>query len=158
MPTRRQAIIWTNDGLVTDAYMRHSASMTNVNINTVKIFCVNITRDLMVYYWTWFIVNMESLGYIWNIMVFVYFAWLRLFLANPISRWTDIGSVIELLYKAHDPSKTFRNTHESLCNLLESNTRLVFVNNPTWPMTSNRWAFVYDYNPWVPVLIKQVTW
>ena len=27
-PTRRQAIIWTNDGWVTDAYMRHSASMT----------------------------------------------------------------------------------------------------------------------------------
>ena len=26
-PTRRQAIIWTNDGLVADAYMRHSASM-----------------------------------------------------------------------------------------------------------------------------------
>ena len=27
-PTRRQAIIWTNDGLITDAYMRHSASMS----------------------------------------------------------------------------------------------------------------------------------
>ena len=27
-PTRRQAIIWTNDGKVTDAYMRHSASMS----------------------------------------------------------------------------------------------------------------------------------
>ena len=26
-PARRQAIIWTNDGLFTDAYMRHSASM-----------------------------------------------------------------------------------------------------------------------------------
>ena len=25
-PTRRQAIIWTNDGNFTDAYMRHSAS------------------------------------------------------------------------------------------------------------------------------------
>ena len=25
-PPRRQAIIWTNDGLFTDAYMRHSAS------------------------------------------------------------------------------------------------------------------------------------
>ena len=27
-PARRQAIIWTNDGLFTDAYMRHSASMS----------------------------------------------------------------------------------------------------------------------------------
>ena len=27
-PTRRQAIIWTNDGQITDAYMRHSASMS----------------------------------------------------------------------------------------------------------------------------------
>ena len=27
-PTRRQAIIWTNDGEITDAYMRHSASMS----------------------------------------------------------------------------------------------------------------------------------
>ena len=27
-PSRRQAIIWTNDGLFTDAYMRHSASMS----------------------------------------------------------------------------------------------------------------------------------
>ena len=27
-PTRRQAIIWTNDGWFTDAYMRHSASMS----------------------------------------------------------------------------------------------------------------------------------
>ena len=27
-PTRRQAIVWTNDGLFTDAYMRHSASMS----------------------------------------------------------------------------------------------------------------------------------
>ena len=27
-PTRRQAIIWTNDGKFTDAYMRHSASMS----------------------------------------------------------------------------------------------------------------------------------
>ena len=27
-PTRRQAIIWTNDGKLTDAYMRHSASMS----------------------------------------------------------------------------------------------------------------------------------
>ena len=27
-PTRRQAIIWTNDGQFTDAYMRHSASMS----------------------------------------------------------------------------------------------------------------------------------
>ena len=26
-PARRQAIIWTNGGLFTDAYMRHSASM-----------------------------------------------------------------------------------------------------------------------------------
>ena len=26
-PTRRQAIIWTNDGQFTDAYMRHSASI-----------------------------------------------------------------------------------------------------------------------------------
>ena len=25
--TRRQAIIWTNGGKITDAYMRHSASM-----------------------------------------------------------------------------------------------------------------------------------
>ena len=29
-PTRRQAIIWTNDGLITDAYMRHSASMSQL--------------------------------------------------------------------------------------------------------------------------------
>ena len=27
-PTRRQAIIWTNDGKLTDAYMRHLASMS----------------------------------------------------------------------------------------------------------------------------------
>ena len=27
-PVRRQAIIWTNDGQFTDAYMRHSASMS----------------------------------------------------------------------------------------------------------------------------------
>ena len=27
-PTRRQAIVWTNAGLITDAYMRHSASMS----------------------------------------------------------------------------------------------------------------------------------
>ena len=27
-PTRRQAIIWTNDDKVTDAYMRHSAPMS----------------------------------------------------------------------------------------------------------------------------------
>ena len=26
-PTRRQAIIWTDDGYITDAYMRHSASV-----------------------------------------------------------------------------------------------------------------------------------
>ena len=28
VPTRRQAIIWTYDGYITDAYMRHSASMS----------------------------------------------------------------------------------------------------------------------------------
>ena len=27
-PTRRQAIIWSNGGKFTDAYMRHSASMS----------------------------------------------------------------------------------------------------------------------------------
>ena len=27
-PTRRQAIVWTNDGYIIDAYMRHSASMS----------------------------------------------------------------------------------------------------------------------------------
>ena len=27
-PSRRQAIIWTNDGRFIDAYMRHSASMS----------------------------------------------------------------------------------------------------------------------------------
>ena len=27
-PNRQQAIIWTNDGQCTDAYMRHSASMS----------------------------------------------------------------------------------------------------------------------------------
>ena len=27
-PARRQAIIWTNDGPFTDAYIRHSASMS----------------------------------------------------------------------------------------------------------------------------------
>ena len=27
-PARRQAIIWTNDGSIADAYMRHSASMS----------------------------------------------------------------------------------------------------------------------------------
>ena len=29
-PIRRQAIIWTNDGYITDAYMRHSASMSEI--------------------------------------------------------------------------------------------------------------------------------
>ena len=29
-PTKRQAIIWTNDGKFTDAYMLHSALMSNV--------------------------------------------------------------------------------------------------------------------------------
>ena len=28
LPGRRQAIIWMNDGSFTDAYMRHSASMS----------------------------------------------------------------------------------------------------------------------------------
>ena len=28
LPSRQQAIIWTNDGCFTDAYMRHSASMS----------------------------------------------------------------------------------------------------------------------------------
>ena len=27
-PSRRQAIIWSNDGYFADAYMRHSASMS----------------------------------------------------------------------------------------------------------------------------------
>ena len=27
VPTRRQTFVWTNDGSLTDAYMRHSASM-----------------------------------------------------------------------------------------------------------------------------------
>ena len=27
-PTKRQAIIWTNDGYFTEAYMRHSAEMS----------------------------------------------------------------------------------------------------------------------------------
>ena len=27
-PARRQAIVWTNDGKFTDAYMRHSAAMS----------------------------------------------------------------------------------------------------------------------------------
>ena len=30
-PSRRQAIIWTNDGKFTDAYMRRSASMSYVH-------------------------------------------------------------------------------------------------------------------------------
>ena len=30
VPIRRQAIIWTNDGKITDAYMRHSASMSSL--------------------------------------------------------------------------------------------------------------------------------
>ena len=33
-PTRRQAIIWTNDGQFIDAYMRHSASMSSFPITT----------------------------------------------------------------------------------------------------------------------------
>ena len=32
MPTRRQAIIWTNDGYFSDAYMPHSASMFNFQL------------------------------------------------------------------------------------------------------------------------------
>ena len=28
VPTRWQAIIWTNDGQIADAYLRHSASMS----------------------------------------------------------------------------------------------------------------------------------
>ena len=27
VPTRRQAIVWTNDDYIIDAYVRHSASM-----------------------------------------------------------------------------------------------------------------------------------
>ena len=27
-PARRQAVTWTNDGYISDAYMRHSASMS----------------------------------------------------------------------------------------------------------------------------------
>ena len=27
-PTKQQAVIWTNDGYFTDAYIRHSASMS----------------------------------------------------------------------------------------------------------------------------------
>ena len=27
-PNSRQAIVWTNDGYITDTYMRHSASMS----------------------------------------------------------------------------------------------------------------------------------
>ena len=32
VPTRRQAIIWTNDGIFTDAYMRHSAYELNADL------------------------------------------------------------------------------------------------------------------------------
>ena len=35
-PARRQAIIWTNDGKFTDAYMRHSASMGATNIYVLQ--------------------------------------------------------------------------------------------------------------------------
>ena len=36
-PIRRQAIIWTNDGLTTDAYMRPSASMSDSFSENLKL-------------------------------------------------------------------------------------------------------------------------
>ena len=35
-PTRRQAIIWTNDNNFTDAYMRHSDSISELLLNYIK--------------------------------------------------------------------------------------------------------------------------
>ena len=32
-PTRRQTIVWTNDGLITDAYIRHLASMSQSDLD-----------------------------------------------------------------------------------------------------------------------------
>ena len=42
VPTRRQAIIWTNDGWLTDAYMRHSASISTApkHISTMGYYTV----------------------------------------------------------------------------------------------------------------------
>ena len=36
----RQAIIWTNDGNLTDAYMRHSASMSQLIEAERRIFAL----------------------------------------------------------------------------------------------------------------------
>ena len=44
-PTRRQFIIWTNDGLFAGAYMRHSASMS-------KRICFNLWNK---YLWECFV-------------------------------------------------------------------------------------------------------
>ena len=39
-PIRRQAIIWTNDGSITDAYMRHSASMSFLSLMSGVLWCI----------------------------------------------------------------------------------------------------------------------
>ena len=37
-PTRRQPIFWINDGKFTDAYMRHSVSMSWISIAFINTF------------------------------------------------------------------------------------------------------------------------
>ena len=38
----RQTIIWTNNGKLTDAYMRHSASMPELNVSFAKLLSKEI--------------------------------------------------------------------------------------------------------------------
>ena len=40
--TRRHAIIWTNDGKFTDAYLSHSASMSQTGAGLVKLVLVSL--------------------------------------------------------------------------------------------------------------------
>ena len=54
VPSRRQAIIWTNDGKLTDAYMRHSASMRYMCYNMWQMLQVVGPKEPLIYcvlYW-----------------------------------------------------------------------------------------------------------
>ena len=67
-PTRRQAIIWNNDGHFTDAYTRHSVSMSWFTFLPTVLSWQEFLFDQWFVGWTGIILCMVNMShwYIWN--------------------------------------------------------------------------------------------
>ena len=110
-PTRCKVIIWTKDSWFTEAYLRHSVSMTNLLFGCLLIQCIILTQwrtipdYIYIYIYEWSN-DITVSAYRSILSTLFWFAW-RISLCEfawvSCVQWTNGPKYIDLCYKMNHP-------------------------------------------------------